>query len=445
MNDEVSDSRLKILFQKHLAKHPEYVSLRGIKLCGSQVNPSATHVSLMRDKNSSKVKFTNALTCKSAWACPSCSAKVMAMKGTDIAAAIDALSSWYKQDCFMVTLTMPHTNKMTCASSFELLRQTWRYFTRQGCRSGHVYKNKKNEIKHRGKDPYGKFREDLGIRYNCRVYEATWSEEFAWHPHLHVLFWVPRENFNKVLSYEDALMERWWKCLKICAKRLLKARWVKKLKLDGKQFDSKELDKEIQGIIDSYYTDWRKNPVTGHKSVFMSKNVDGSLRKTSSSMYISGWGGDSETSAEKTKTPKDGHYTPYQIINNALIDVANREKWLNLYTEYALATRNHRRVEFASRSGITQIIQKWKATEQYKLALKKRLTEKATEWETVYKFTKYQWQQIYYSDVYSHVYIRSELLELAKIRGAPEVHIRNLLRFYNIEEREYSAHKTTSA
>lgn len=222
---------------------------------------------------------------------------------------------------------------------------------------------------------------------------------------------------------------------------MLKARWTKKLKLENQTIDKKELDKKIQEVVDSYYTDWRKNPVTGHKSVFMSKNADGSLKRTSSSMYISGWGGDAETSAEKfKKTHQDGHYTPYQIINNALIDVENREKWLTLYTEYALATRNHRRVEFSPTSGITDIIKKWKNTEQYKLALKKRLMEKATEWETVYKFNKYQWQQVFFNDCYGHTYIQSEVLELAKIRDrdGPAVHIERLLKFYGIERKQSS-------
>ena len=442
MNDEVSDSRLKTLFQKHLAKNPKYASLKGILLCGSQMNFRATHVNLLRDKHSDKTKFSNLMMCHSAWACPSCTAKVMAMKGTDIAAAIDALATWFKQDCFMVTFTMPHTNKMTCDGSFELLRLAWRRFTRQGNRRGHQYTTSSGVKKIKGQDPYGKFREELNIRYNCRVYEFTWGEEFSWHPHLHVLFWVPHENFNKVLGYEESLKERWWICLKECAKRQLKARFLKKAQLDGETVDKKQLDDTVQKMVDSYYTDWRKNPVTGHKSVFMSKNPDGSLRKTTSSMYISGWGGDAETSAEKNKLPEKGHYTPYQIINNALFDVANREKWLDLYTEYALATRNHRRVEFASRSGITQIIKKWKETEQYQLALKKRLMDKEIEWEVVYRFNKFQWQQIYCEDVYGHHYLCSELLELAKIRDrdGPAYHIERWLNFLDIKPRETVLH-----
>lgn len=442
MNSEVLDNRLKTFFQKHLAAHKEYhYSLKGLRLCGSQVNPQANSVNLMRDReNTNSVKFTNVITCKSAWACPSCTAKVMAMKGTDIAAAIDALATWYKQDCFMITFTMPHTQKMSCYDSFRLLRETWRLFAHNGNRRGGFYTCGGVRVKAtrriRGQDPYGKFRQELSITHNVRVYEFTWGEEFSWHPHLHVLFWVPHENFNKVLSYEDSLVERWWHCLKSTATKLLKERYMTAIELSGEKPNEEVVDLTVKNIIDEYYTDWRKYPVTGHKSAYMSKTKDGKLKKTTSSMYISGWGGDSETSAEKVKVPQEGHYTPYQIISNALTDISNRDKWLNLYTEYALATRGHRRVEFSSRSGIGKIIKKWKATAEQQLILKKSLMDKAKDWELVYSFSKYQWKQICAENIFGENYLTAEILELARERDGPAEHIENLLNSHEIRKYE---------
>lgn len=419
----VSDNRLQNMFRKYLARTNNHRhTLKGLYLCGSTINPIVQGTSLQTNGQDSR--FTSLIRCHSAWACPYCTARVMALKGTDIACAIDALATWYKQKAFMATFTIPHYAYMSCYESFAVLKDTWRRFARQGNRRGVKahYKLKLTDgeknvrggkarkgatagtiVEHRkGNDPYGAFREDLLITHNVRVYEFTYSNENGWHPHLHVLFWTPEENFNKVMAYEDKLVERWW----ICLEQALVKVWSTEIMRDKPIEILKEIAKK-------YCADWKKAPVTGHKAVYFSKNKDGSLKQTCSSLYISGWGGDAETSAEINKKSSDGHYTPFQILENALSDTEHSDRWLKLYTEYAKATRSSRRVEFSSRSGITKIIDKWKKTQQYVETFQKKSMEKAQEYKTVYWFSKEQWYEICdYSETKRDII--SELLILAR-------------------------------
>lgn len=409
----VSDNRMHSAFKNYLHRTNQHrFLLKGIYLCGSTINPIGQGTALQT--NGSDSRFTNLIRCHSAWACPHCTARVMAMKGTDIACALDALATWYHQKAFMVTFTIPHYAYMSCAESFAVLKETWRRFTRQGNRKGRTAyytlklsvgeKNtrggraKKDGRKGdvvtyvKGNDPYGAFREDLFITHNIRVYEFTYSRENGWHPHLHVLFWVPKENWNKVMAYEDKLVARWW----ICLEQALVKVW-------HEQFMKNKPIELLRELAKNYCADWKKAPITGHKAVYFSRNKDGTLKQTKSSHYISGWGGEAETSAEINKKSANGHYTPFQILENAMSDKEHSDVWFGLYAEYAKATRSSRRVEFSSRSGITKIIDKWKQTEKYIETFQKKSIQKAQEFKTVYWFSKEQWFNISVSDERTNV------------------------------------------
>lgn len=424
----ISDNRMHTAFKNYLRRTNQHkFLLKGIYLCGSSINPIGQGTALQTDGKDSR--FTNLIRCHSAWACPHCTARVMAMKGTDIACAIDALSTWYNQKAFMVTFTIPHYAYMSCAESFAVLKDTWRRFSRQGnhkgrkssytlklssgeknTRGGNARVNSlKGDVVHyiKGNDPYGAFREDLLITHNVRVYEFTYSHENGWHPHLHVLFWVPKQNWNKVLAYEDNLVARWWICLEQALVKVWHTEFMRNKPV--------ELLKEL---AKRYCADWKKAPITGHKAVYFSRNKDGSLKQTCSSLYISGWGGDAETSAEINKKSSEGHYTPFQILENAMSDKEHSNMWFGLYTEYAKATRSSRRVEFSSRSGLTKIIDKWKQTQKYIETFQKKSTQKAQEFKTVYWFSKEQWYDVCVLDETNNVI--ETLLILARAPDAKQ-------------------------
>ena len=445
MNDEIADNRLKTFFQKWLAVHREYY-LPNIRLCGSSIIKqmgTMPAVFVLYNEKTDKSKLYGNVACHSAWACPKCTAEVMAKKAAQIAAAIDCLKKHHKQTAIMITFTIPHSKNMTCKESFQVLLNTWRQFSHGGNRAAqstqkYVLKNDKGvrgkkggalgvgkagEIKvyKKGRNPYGAFREELGIKHNIRVYEFTHGEN-AWHPHIHALFWVPDKNFKYVLNYEQELLDHWWHCIKLESKKF----WSQKIK------DPKELETFLETI----YANYKKTTVDGHKSLFISKDKDlpDRARRVSSSWYIAGWGGDAEVTGnfQQKATHSDRNMTPYQIIHKAFESQGEeREKYLRLYAEYAQATYRHRRCEF-SKSGITKLIEEYRKTNEYKESLKKKSTDKDKNWKVVYWFTESQWREILLVQRFKGMYLVDDVLELARAPN-PRQLIKMFLEKYGID------------
>jgi len=437
MPEEFSDHRLQIFFQKWLNAHMQEYYIPNIRKCGTgirkgQVDSQA--VFLIQNKEKTVTRFDGTLRCHSAWACPKCTAEVMAKKATDIACAIDLLKK-QKQTATMITFTIPHTKNMTCKEAFQVLLNTWRKFTKGGNRKVRTkinYKLKtdrvgeKNTIKtyEKGIHPYGKFREELKIVHNVRVFEFTYGEN-GWHPHIHALFWAPDKNFNKILSHEQSLLDFWWDCVK----------------KETEKFWSKKLPPEkLEPFLNEVYADHKKTTSDGHKSLYISKDKKNPSkpRAVSSSWYIAGWGGDKEVTGnyKEKATHSDSNMTPHQIIVKAFESQGDeREKFLRLYAEYAQTTYKHIRCCY-SNSGITKMIREYKQTNEYKEQYKKKDTDKAKKWQVVYWFTRKQWYDILLEENIKGLYIRDDILEIGKapinLQTKREL-IKQILEMYNIE------------
>lgn len=437
--DDVSDNRLTVMWQKYLQKYyPSDPKTRSLKLCGSQIiknQPAKPAVFVLT--NGERSKFFGLTTCHSAWACPRCTAKMMAEKGARIAIAIDALAKWYNQQPLMMTLTLPHTKHMSCEETFQLLQDTWRLFTRAGnhkSRNKHYYTAKSGERREYrvGNDAYGDFRESLGIKHIVRVYEFTWGEN-SWHPHIHALIWCPKKNWNKIADFEERLMERWWNCAKFCA-----------LRMRNKKFpDTLEENKRR---IEIFFADWRKIPKGRHRSLFISKTPEGKIYPVPSSYYISGWGGDNELTGLNYKKTSPGHYTPYMILVEAQKAKTPQEQkqWLDLYYEYAKATFKHRRVEWSKRDGLTEIINRWKQTEDYIETFKKKFMVKETaKWRIVVWFNEQQWFNISFNDRFGETYLQAEILARAHLPDGKQ-QIQQLLLEHNIDITQNKTHHLES-
>lgn len=444
MLDEISDNRLHALLKRHMRTKDKKTreTLKGLMYCGSQVihvNGATPAVFVVSNNESSR--FFGLRNCRSPWSCPKCSAVVMAKKGTDIACAIDALLQWENQIAFMITFTLPHTKNMTCAETFTILEKTWHMFKRAGNRRGkkqtyELRTNKENDKRgvgkkgdtvtyNKGNDPFGNFRETLGIKHFVRVYEFTWGEN-SWHPHIHSIFWVPRDNFDKVLDYEEQLNERWWQCAKHCALKF---------------WNQKNPEHDNKARVESLYADWKK----GHKSVTFSRDKLGNLRQQKSSNYVSGWSGDFEVAGGHIKKANNGHFSPRQILEQAFEeqDDTKRAQWLDLYVEYALATRGHRRVNFSARSGIINIIRKWKETQAYIELCKKKSTVEATaQWKVVCWFNERQWWSICLVEDTDDINIKAKILQLARLPDAKQ-QITSLLLSFGIDIRDNREHNLT--
>ena len=438
--DDVVDTRALTFLQRYISSNAQNNDkLSGILLCGSRIIPTGKRDAVFLVSNlEDQSRLYGLACCHSPWACPRCSPRVMSDKGTDIACAIDALVQNYNQYAFMATFTLPHTKRMSAADSFFILKDTWRLFTRAGNGTSHLSKKytvksdvgdkrrnnkssyrkthisddvKKGDVvvyQLKSNEPYGQFRRELGITHWVKVYEFTYSEENGWHPHIHLLMWVPKHNFDKVLKYRESLLQHWWDSAKKAA-----LNYWNKINPDKKEENAKS--------VEEYYSEWRKSPKDGHRSVYFSVDKNGKLIPQKSSFYITGWSSNHEMTGLSTKvTKKEGHYTPFQLIGLAMNNPSQKDKWMSLFLEYATVTRGSRRVEFSSQSGIRKIINKWKQTEAYTNYLKKKAMGKGTKpWKVVCWFTRKQWFNICLLDWdYDHE-IKATLLKMAR---APDKH-----------------------
>lgn len=424
LNQEVSDNRLMTMFQRYLAKNkPNDKLLKRFRLCGSQqADVGLIKKSTVVMSNGKHSHFIGLARCNNSWACPVCTAKKMAEYGGRIACAIDALSTQYNQYAVMVTFTLPHTKNMSCWESLEILHDTWFKFANSSIsKMKRKYKLKdgteKTYYTDSGRNAFSKMRVELNIKHLVRVFEVTYGEDNGWHPHIHALLWIPKENFNKVVDYEESLNELWWRC----AKRVAKKFYTEK------------------HIAEYLYPDYKKATKDGHKSVYISRNKDGKPRIQKSSNYlIDGWSGDLElTGSYKQKTARNGHYTPRQLLVRAYENPNERDKLLKLYAEYARATSGRKRVNF-SNTGINDIVKNWKSSHEYIESLKKKYMDKvAAPFKLVTWFTEEQWLAITILD--REIYIRAKILELAKLPDG-KVRITDELLKYNIDIRNNPEH-----
>jgi len=429
MKNSVSNNRLAHMFRKFISTQSEYTQkLKGQLLCGSKViHQQAVQPAVFVLANENESTYFGNAHCNSPWCCPHCSPIVMAKKAKNVACAIDALSTLYKQDACMITFTIPHTKGMTCKDTYDILRATWRNFTAVPKQIIHKYNLKidVNEENHRGGVAVGKKGEErtydinrpgwqkvrkLGMIYSVKVYEFTWGEDHGFHPHIHGLFWLPRENFQKIGQLEEELFECWWKCAKAQTLKYYKNK------------HPETSDEENAKIVDKIFTDWRKTPKTGHRSVHISRNEDGSVRVITSSMYLDDWSGDAELTADyRGKEARNGHLNPYQMLVKAHESKdEERIKYLRLFTEYAMATKNTRRMEFGKHKEkdlpqLSEIIKQWKKTQTYTERIKKKCMEKAEKLRLVCWFTEKQWLLICFLTSRYDVDLRSLILEKARL------------------------------
>lgn len=409
MINEVKDNRLKTFYQRWLTGRPEQKLLKNIYHCGSRAVDDSHGGVVHVLRNNKYSTIANVLRCHNTWGCPACTAHMMAKKGAEIACAIDGLAKNYNQLAVMITFTLPHTSSMTAEQSFGILQKAWRRFVRSANHRGHMVYDRKIEGQVRGQDIYGKFREELGIRWVVRVYEFTWGEN-GWHPHIHALFWIPRKNFNRVLEYEKRLSDRWYQVGKAVATQII-----------GES-----------SFVDTLYADWKRKH---HLGVTISREGN-KPRIQESSYYISGWSANRELTETHNKTPREGHYSPRQILQLAFKYRHNEEKrdfWAKLYTEYMLAVRGKRRVQFTP--GMQTIIKNWQKTQDYQESLLKKNTSKEDgQWKSVCWFTSKDWLDINVIDRLSDTELQAKILVLAMKDNAFD-RISELLAEYDIKPR----------
>lgn len=173
-------------------QHPTCWCLRG--------TPNAKDSMAVKGVIGKNARLHGAITCKSVWACPTCSAKICATRQVEVAAAMKAhiAAGGY---VFLMTRTFPHEMDMPLA---DLL-------TKEG-KARTLFRNSR------------RWRDGKNARtgYICSL-EVTSGERNGWHPHTHELVFATPEAFGETTCDDkgrlssrliDELKEAWYMALR---------------------------------------------------------------------------------------------------------------------------------------------------------------------------------------------------------------------------------------
>lgn len=423
--DSTADYRSQRLLKKYIRAETSpatQIALKGLLHCGDAALPilaqPAAFIVRYSQEGDENAKTTSAvrgvITCNSIWSCPVCAVHEMARRGARIAAAIDALSSLYKQSAAMFTFTIPHRKSQPLYEVFDILQATWRRFIKSSKSS----KKRKYTRKDTGENvtyeiqnsEFCRLRSSHDNIYSVRVYEVTYGKAYGWHPHIHALYWFPNEKFNSITEREELIAKYWQSCARAEYLKYYRAR--KDTMFNGD-------DAAVVKFVDSVF---RPSEIEKHFGFYISKNPDGTPRKVTSSAYLSGWSGDAELTKVTAKKARTGHYSVFQLLDEAKAAKTwdDAKPWLALFTEYAYATRGHRRINW-SRPNPNKIIDAWIKKHGDPLITKKKDTRPIKK-TVVYWFSADEWYSVVHFDRIcgEDIDLVSLILERARLPNASE-------------------------
>jgi hypothetical protein len=161
----------------------ELSGLERVRSCGRHA--AGPIVGLVR--RGDVARWQGVTTCGSVWACPVCSARILAARGEDLTAALDA---WHEQGgrVVLVTLTMRHGRGDRLADCWDALSDAWAAATgrSRGARRA---------------------MEAAGALGWVRRVEATWGRRHGWHLHVHALVFV--RDGDQAQALGEAMYAAW--------------------------------------------------------------------------------------------------------------------------------------------------------------------------------------------------------------------------------------------
>jgi Replication protein len=132
-----------------------------------------------------RLSYGGLSTCKSPL-CPLCAPKWARTRSEEITSAIDF---WSARKVVFATLTMAHRPGMSLALQHRLLTRAF----------GNLWSGRAGQS----------FAESWGGKpESIRAHDRTWSREYGWHPHLHVLFFR-RSLAQSETELRETLSDRW--------------------------------------------------------------------------------------------------------------------------------------------------------------------------------------------------------------------------------------------
>ena len=381
-----------------------------------------SHVLLL--SNGEKARYTGLQRCRSPWACPHCTAEVMARRAARIVAAIEQFKEQGKL-AFMVTLTIRHWWGVPGATIYGILRKAW-HNVMIASRNG--YDSLKSYL-----SGYGDF--DF-----VNAYDWTWGRN-GWHPHIHMLVWVDRDKIDSInarlAEFEEDIRKIWLRCV---ARATVSLMWHGKWRgYDGKVVDSwireetfpdTPLGRYTKKVFE--YVNCLNDCSSRTQSVHISRNDDGTIRISTSGDYICG--AVKEVSSSHTKVAAPGHYNITQILYEAKKadgegDTKRCRQFLYLWLEYFFITKNTRRLTFSV--GANRAAREYIATHEFEEFLKKKYDEQdetyvAKKYKLVAVFSSHTWNLIQCHD------LRGIILNTVVNTPTPYEDLCALLELYDI-------------
>jgi hypothetical protein len=170
--------------------------------CHRGVANAADNVTIYRTTSGDSARMHGVTTCKSVWTCPTCSARICAVRQAELS---EGLRYWIGQGgyVFLMTLTFPHENGEALLEILPAFGKAKTHF-----KNSKTYKR----ILARG------------VRKgSVSSLEVTRGERSGWHPHQHDLIFCTPDAFGEVKELEkgslssrliDELKEQWYKSLR---------------------------------------------------------------------------------------------------------------------------------------------------------------------------------------------------------------------------------------
>lgn len=136
-----------------------------------------------------RAHYSGLVTCGSLWACPTCSAKIEAERGDELAAALRAWNAT-GGTVALLTLTMRHDRGQGLAELWDALSDAWR--AASGAARGRV----QTEMR------------EAGVAGWVRKVEVTYGAN-GWHVHVHAFLFIEPDAPRRLPELGGAVFEAW--------------------------------------------------------------------------------------------------------------------------------------------------------------------------------------------------------------------------------------------
>lgn len=280
--------------------------------------------------------------CHNTWACPSCTPRAMMKLAEKLKAAYEMLGK-RGYEARMVTFTVPskiyYAKDITFGASLNFMLTYLRK----------VYNSFLNgALKH--------------IRsLDCKtfqIFEVTHGIN-GWHPHIHAIYWLKKNDWNELLDKEDNLVSSWhFHCCKI----------AKKMLADGTLNQA-----EYEDIIGTL-------PTSQSPGFYISKHNGEVYNYITDALA-------QEVTTLHFKKAKGGNLTIWQILDLAVKD--NSQQHWKLFLEYCTATRGIQRWRF-KRGFVSEIDSYMKEHPAEKIDKKKQAADAEAVTQVAW-FSNVQW------------------------------------------------------